>query len=289
MKELFELMNPDNTISVNRMLAHTIGLCESVMYHALLAKYAWYEKNGALHEDGWFYSTVADMEESTSLSSKQQRRCIEKLTELGLIRSQQKGIPAKRYFFIEDNVQLLKRLISGEYAGEITPDKREEQEMPKGNNKALPSGTTSRAETEYKTKVNKTKTTKPKQVNQNAWEQLCCGRLSQQYGEPFAELAADILSDGLEGKIGLTVDGRTVTNEEVMSAYSLADYETVSHIADYIAGNGKIRSIDAYLRKALYISALERSRRPAAQSPSHPSSIDMDDVMAELRAQYGGA
>ena len=54
--KIFSLINPDNTLSVNRRLAHSIGLCETVMYSAILAKYAWYEKNGRLTEDGWLFN-----------------------------------------------------------------------------------------------------------------------------------------------------------------------------------------------------------------------------------------
>ena len=54
MKAIFELINPDNTLSVNRRLAHALGLQEAVVYSALLAKYAWYESHGMLGEGGWF-------------------------------------------------------------------------------------------------------------------------------------------------------------------------------------------------------------------------------------------
>ena len=78
MKTVFELLNHDNTISVNRRLAHALGLSEAVIYAALLAKHAWYEQHGKL-SDGWFYSTVDDMEESTSLTKCQQSRCVKRL------------------------------------------------------------------------------------------------------------------------------------------------------------------------------------------------------------------
>lgn len=69
MKAIFELINPDNTLSVNRRLAHAVGLQEAVVYSALLAKYAWYESHGMLGEGGWFYSTAEDLEESTALTA----------------------------------------------------------------------------------------------------------------------------------------------------------------------------------------------------------------------------
>lgn len=97
MKTVFELLNHDNTISVNRRLAHALGLSEAVIYAALLAKHAWYEQHGKL-SDGWFYSTVDDMEESTSLTKCQQSRCVKRLVSAGLIRCAAKGLPARRFF-----------------------------------------------------------------------------------------------------------------------------------------------------------------------------------------------
>ena len=96
MKTVFELLNHDNTISVNRRLAHALGLSEAVIYAALLAKHAWYEQHGKL-SDGWFYSTVDDMEESTSLTKCQQSRCVKRLVSAGLIRCAAKGLPARRF------------------------------------------------------------------------------------------------------------------------------------------------------------------------------------------------
>ena len=65
---ILQLLNPDNTMSANRLLAHAIGLCEAIIY-------------------------------SSSL-------------ENNLIECKVKGIPAKRYFRISDNVQKLKSLLN---------------------------------------------------------------------------------------------------------------------------------------------------------------------------------
>ena len=110
MKTVFELLNHDNTISVNRRLAHALGLSEAVIYAALLAKHAWYEQHGKL-SDGWFYSTVDDMEESTSLTKCQQSRCVKRLVSAGLIRCAAKGLPARRFFYIVDDPRLLEGII----------------------------------------------------------------------------------------------------------------------------------------------------------------------------------
>lgn len=72
MKAIFKLLNPDNTMSINRQLAHAIGLAEAVVYGALLSKYAYYDQHGLLTDGDWFYSTVEDLEESTALTARQQ-------------------------------------------------------------------------------------------------------------------------------------------------------------------------------------------------------------------------
>lgn len=112
MKAIFKLLNPDNTMSINRHLAHAIGLAEAVVYGALLSKYAYYDQHGLLTDGDWFYSTAEDLEESTALTSRQQRRCIDKLIELGLIQCKVQGMPAKRYFCINDDTELLAGILS---------------------------------------------------------------------------------------------------------------------------------------------------------------------------------
>lgn len=112
MKAIFKLLNPDNTMSINRHLAHAIGLAEAVVYGALLSKYAYYDQHGLLTDGDWFYSTVEDLEESTALTARQQRRCIDKLIELGLIQCKVQGMPAKRYFCINDDTELLAGILS---------------------------------------------------------------------------------------------------------------------------------------------------------------------------------
>ena len=37
MNAIYQLLNPDNTISLNRPLAHAVGLMETVVYSALIA------------------------------------------------------------------------------------------------------------------------------------------------------------------------------------------------------------------------------------------------------------
>ena len=109
MNAIFQMLNPSNTLTVNRLLAHAIGLSEAVVYAALISNY---ERNGMLDDSGWFYSTVPDLEASTALSEYQQKRCIKNLVDAGLIESKNRGLPAKRCFRIIEDIELISNLIS---------------------------------------------------------------------------------------------------------------------------------------------------------------------------------
>lgn len=111
MNSIFQLLNPSNTLTVNRPLAHSIGVMEAMIYAALISKSSYYERNGML-DDGWFYSTIPDLEESTTLSEYQQKRCIKKLAEIGLIETKTRGLPARRCFRVIENLSLITKLLS---------------------------------------------------------------------------------------------------------------------------------------------------------------------------------
>lgn len=111
MNAIFQLLNPSNTVTVNRPLAHAVGLNEAVIYGALISKFHYFSERGML-DDGWFYSTAPDLAESTALSEKQQKRAVDKLIKAGLVRSELRGMPAKRSFYIIQNIELLQSLIA---------------------------------------------------------------------------------------------------------------------------------------------------------------------------------
>ena len=158
---ILQLLNPDNTMSANRLLAHAIGLCETIIYSALISKYTYYINKGMIDEGGWFFSTVDDLQESTTYGEKPQRTAIKHLIENNLIECKVKGIPAKRYFRISDNIQKLKSLIDKgvEIAKKlkersskskiksnieiISENKSEEQVTPEQQNKPILNGGTS--------------------------------------------------------------------------------------------------------------------------------------------------
>ena len=81
---VFDIINATNTVSANRYLSHALGAEVAIIYNALLAKYAYYNKHDMIPDD-WFYSTIDDLWRSTALSEKTQKRAIAILVKEGLI------------------------------------------------------------------------------------------------------------------------------------------------------------------------------------------------------------
>lgn len=108
---LLEVLNPTNTVSRNRLLSFAIGNVEAEIYNCLIAKHVYYNNQGKLHEGGWFYSTVKDLHLSSGYAEDAQKTAIRHLIKHGLIESELKGLPAKRYFRIIPDVDKLTSLI----------------------------------------------------------------------------------------------------------------------------------------------------------------------------------
>lgn len=109
---IVELLNPKNTVSANRPLAHALGVNAALIYSALVSKYIYYKERGMLDGEGYFYSTANDLQESTALSQFQQKSAVEALVKTGLIECTRRGLPARRCFKINENAQLLLALIA---------------------------------------------------------------------------------------------------------------------------------------------------------------------------------
>lgn len=108
---LLQLLNPDNTMTFNRLLAHAIGANETIIYFCLISKMTYYESKDMLDEEGFFYATALDIQESTTFTQRQQTPIIKNLTEIGLIENKFKGIPAKKYYRIICNTDLIIKLL----------------------------------------------------------------------------------------------------------------------------------------------------------------------------------
>lgn len=101
-KKLLTQFANNNYGLYNKTLAKKIGLHESIFLGEIISEYDYWEKRGCLTEDGYFYSTVENVTESTTLSDYQQRSIIKHLIELNIIDMKISGMPAKRYFKIDE-------------------------------------------------------------------------------------------------------------------------------------------------------------------------------------------
>lgn len=101
----------DNYIIVNKSLIKEVGLKESILLGELAAEYNYYKNKNQLDEEGYFYSTIENVEENTSLSKYEQKKALEKLELRRLVFSKVKGIPATRHIKL-NNLQLANLLIN---------------------------------------------------------------------------------------------------------------------------------------------------------------------------------
>ena len=114
---ILRLIANDNFIVVNKSLIHIFGLEETLILGELVSEYEYWRSRGEL-EGGWFYSTVENIEKNTSLSKHKQKKALENLQQAGVICYQRKGMPAKRYIKINEDV--LEEVLLGKKVKNLT-------------------------------------------------------------------------------------------------------------------------------------------------------------------------
>lgn len=110
--KILDIINPDNTGAFNRPIAHALGLEAAIVYSSLIAKQVYYSQREMLDEDGWFYSTVDDLQESTTFKKSVQSKAVKILVENNLLETCRKGNPGRRSFRVLDNVEALEKIIA---------------------------------------------------------------------------------------------------------------------------------------------------------------------------------
>ena len=109
MDSLVELLSIDGYIPVNKDLARLLGINEAIIIGELIAEYKYWKNHNGLTEDGYFYSTVENLEKNTTLNEFTQRKIIKHLCTLNIVKTKRRDIPAKRYFWI--NFEVLEKLL----------------------------------------------------------------------------------------------------------------------------------------------------------------------------------
>ncbi len=99
---ILSILSNDNFITVNKTIAAEVGLEAAVILGELASEYVYWSRCNGL-EDGYFYSTIENLEKKTFLSGHNQRIALSILQEKGWIEVSKKGLPAKRYIKIFDD------------------------------------------------------------------------------------------------------------------------------------------------------------------------------------------
>lgn len=103
---ILQLIAKDSFITVNKELIKTAGLEEAILLGELASEYDYWVKNNGLTKEGYFFSTIENIEEKTTLSEYKQRKAFNKLKKLNLIDLKVKGLPARRYVKLnEKNIE----------------------------------------------------------------------------------------------------------------------------------------------------------------------------------------
>lgn len=100
--DFMKLIESKGYISVSKELARNIGLHETMILTELISKYNYFKDKGQLDKEGFFFCTVDDLEHETTINKYYQNKAITNLKKMNLIQYEVKGLPAKRYFKINE-------------------------------------------------------------------------------------------------------------------------------------------------------------------------------------------
>lgn len=137
------LLASRNYITVNKDLIKAVGLEQAIIIGELASESYYWAKEGKL-EEGFFFSTIENIEENTGIKEKKQRAALNALQSAGIIEMKLKGIPAKRYIRIDEE-KLLEVLNNSSGIGETSSAEMAELDTPNwrtNNNKYNKNNTT---------------------------------------------------------------------------------------------------------------------------------------------------
>lgn len=97
----YELLSRDNYVTINKIVMRKIGIDAALLLSELCYRRQYLDRAGKLQEDGFFYATVQDIEEETTLNEYSQNKAMNVLKDMGVVKSERRGLPAKRYLYID--------------------------------------------------------------------------------------------------------------------------------------------------------------------------------------------
>lgn len=81
------ILKTDSFLSINKKILKQIGIIPTILLTDLISKEEYFYKKNQTTKDGFFYNTMENIEEDTTLSPKQQRRALSILEEFNLIKT----------------------------------------------------------------------------------------------------------------------------------------------------------------------------------------------------------
>lgn len=283
MDEIFKLLNPDNTVTLNRPLAHILGANAAIIYSTLVAKQAYYSKRDMLDAEGYFYSTIDDLKESTSLSKRQQGGAIKTLVEVGLVYCKKRGMLARRCFRLCEDIALLNKLIESGKSATVkrTFPPSTEQNAPTSGNKSVQqvgAKCDDKSEQNEPYTYNLKKKTKVDNPNQSifpdqmdmmdfppkgyspeereSYLELIKENIEYDYQtekEKINEIVEIMLDVICSTKDTIRVNGEDMPREVVKSRFLKLDISHIDYVLTSLKKNtSEVRNIRAYLITALY-------------------------------------
>ena len=106
---------------------------------ALMLSQAVYWSTRSSDGSGWFYKTMGDWEEETSLSAKEQATARGKLKALGVLEEVKRGVPCQLHYRV--NFEILAQRLN-EHMGKTRIAETAKLDLPKGQNLPCPNGKT---------------------------------------------------------------------------------------------------------------------------------------------------
>lgn len=124
-------------LTVNVMIAQEVGLDAAVVLGELASTQVYWEEHGEVDENGMFYETAEQIEKKTTLTPYKQAKAIKALEDKGLVKTKMKGVPAKKYFFVdgEELGRLLESKFPKNLKTSIQKTSKQDSKKLEGNNK----------------------------------------------------------------------------------------------------------------------------------------------------------
>lgn len=134
---VLNLIASNNFIVLNKTLISLLGIDEALILGELASEYDYWLGQGKV-DDGWFFSTVENIERNTTLSKYKQKKALENLQQKGLISLKIKGIPAKRY--VKINEEAISQIFDFKKSKNLTSRSKEillleDEKFDRNNNK----------------------------------------------------------------------------------------------------------------------------------------------------------